>query len=144
MASGTCSIREERELALKIETPSVKEEILILLQQVLLYYSELFLLYLTPDICAESHQQISWWFCMGVWDLWQTEKTCIDNSFLSISLRILSIKINTMIFMLLRLRLKDIQDCNVLQTFAFGLEERKNNCREDTWKCRSRSCSFTS
>lgn len=34
--------------------------------------------------------------------------------------------------MLLRLRLKEIQDCNVLGTFAFGLEEQRNNYREDT------------
>lgn len=35
-----------------------------------------------------------------------------------------------MIFMLLRLTLKEIQNCNVLGTFAFVLEEQKNNCRE--------------
>lgn len=40
VASGTRSIREETELALKIETLSVKEEILIMLQQVLLDNSE--------------------------------------------------------------------------------------------------------
>lgn len=42
VASGTCSIRDETELALKIETLSMKEEILIMLYQVLLFYSELF------------------------------------------------------------------------------------------------------
>lgn len=40
MASGACSIREETEFALKIETLGVKEEILIMLQQVLLDNSE--------------------------------------------------------------------------------------------------------
>lgn len=90
------------------------------------------LLYLTLDICAKSHQQISWWFCMGVSEIRSRLKnTLIDNSFLSVSLRTLSIKVNAIIFILLRLRLEEIQDCNVLGTLAFGPEEQKNNCRED-------------